>query len=57
MEDGELYATAFDEDDNELNFRLYPTGDGEFGRKGGMLKLKLDDGCLTIGETTCKKLK
>ena len=56
MQDGELYARAIDEDGDELRFRLYPIGEDEFGRKGGMLKLKFGEGCLSFDEFTCKKL-
>jgi CubicO group peptidase (beta-lactamase class C family) len=56
MEDGELYANAIDDEDDELNFRLYPTGENEFGRKRGLLKLSFGDGCLMFDGHTCKKL-
>ncbi len=56
MKDGELYARAIDEDGDEMTFRLYPTGENEFGRKGGMLKLTFGDGCLKFDDFTCKKL-
>ena len=56
MQDGELYAKAIDEDGDEMRFRLYPIGENEFGRKGGMLKVKFGDGCLMIDDFTCKKL-
>ena len=56
MQDGELYAKAIDEDGDELRFRLYPLGENEFGRKGGMLKLKFGDGCLMYDDFICKKL-
>ena len=56
MKDGELYANAIDDEDNELNFRLYPTGENEFGRKRGLLKLTFGDGCLMFDGHTCKKL-
>ena len=56
MKDGELYAKAIDEDGDELRFRLYPIGENEFGRKGGLLKLKFGDGCLMMDDFTCKKL-
>ena len=56
MKDGELYAKAFNDDGFELNFRLYPIGENEFGRKGGMVKLTFADGCLKYIENTCKKL-
>ena len=56
MKDGELHAIAIDEDGDEMSFRLYPLGENEFGRKGGMLKLKFGDGCLMFDDHTCKKL-
>ena len=56
MQDGGLYAAALDEDYGRFTFRLYPIGENEFGRKGGMLSLKFGDGCLMFGEHTCKKL-
>jgi hypothetical protein len=46
MQDGELYAKAIDDDGDEMRFRLYPLGEKEFGRKGGMLKLTFGDGCV-----------
>ena len=55
LKDGELYARAVD-DGEETTFRLYPLGGNEFGRKGGMLRLKFGDGCLMMGDITCKKL-
>ncbi len=56
MQDGELHARAIDEDGDEMSFRLYPLGEGEFGRRGGMLKVTFGDGCLRVGDLTCKKL-
>lgn len=56
MQDGELHAKAIDEDGDEMTFRLYPIGEDEFGRKGGMLKLKFGDGCLMYDDFICKKL-
>ena len=56
MKDGELHANAVDEDGDEMSFRLYPIGENEFGRKGGMLKLTFGDGCLMFDDYTCKKL-
>jgi len=55
MKDGDLFAKAIDDDGHELEFRLYPIGENEFGRKGGMLDLKFGDGCLMYDEYTCKK--
>ena len=56
LKDGDLYAKAIDEDGDITEFRLYPIGEDEFGRKGGMLKLTFGDGCAMYGEYTCKKL-
>ncbi|MCR4804651.1 MAG: beta-lactamase family protein [Clostridia bacterium] len=56
MKDGDLWAKAIDEDGDEMTFMLYPIGEDEFGRRGGMLKLKFGDGCLMFDDFTCKKL-
>ena len=56
MKDGELHAKAIDEDGDDLSFRLYPIGENEFGRKGGMFKLTFGDGCVMYDDFTCKKL-
>jgi CubicO group peptidase (beta-lactamase class C family) len=56
MQDGELYARSIDEDGDERTFRLYPIGENEFGRKGGMLKLTFGDGCVKYDDFTCRKL-
>ena len=56
LKDGELHARAFDEDGDEMSFRLYPIGENEFGRKGGMLTLTFGDGCVMYDDFTCKKL-
>ena len=56
MKDGDLWAKAIDDDGDDLTFRLYPFGEDSFGRKGGYLKVTFGDGCLTIGENTCKKI-
>ena len=56
MKDSELHAKAIDEDGDEMTFRLYPIGENEFGRKGGMLDLKFGDGCLMFDDLTCKKM-
>ena len=56
MKDGELWAKCIDEDGDPLEFRLYPIGENEFGRKGGMLKLRFGDGCVMFDDYTCKKL-
>ena len=56
MKEGELYAKAIDEDGGGLEYRLYPIGENEFGRKGGMIKLTFGEGGVTYRENTCKKL-
>ena len=56
LKDGELHANALDEDGDPLSFRLYPIGEDEFGRKGGMLKVEFGEGCLKFDDFTCKKL-
>ena len=55
MKDGELWAKCLDDDGDPLEFRLYPIGENEFGRKGGMLKLTFGDGCVMFDDLTCKK--
>ena len=57
MKDGELWANAIDDEGDDLTFRLYPTGENEFGRKRGYLKVTFGDGCLTIEDQTYRKLK
>ena len=54
--DGDLWARAIDDDGDPLEFRLYPIGENEFGRKGGMLRLTFGDGCVMFDGHTCKKL-
>ena len=57
LKDGELWVKAFDDDGDEMNFRLYPIGENEFGRKGGMVKLTFAEGCVTVnGREPCRKL-
>ena len=56
MQNGDLWARAIDEDGDELKFMLYPIGENEFGRKGGLLKLSFGDGSLSFDDITCKKL-
>lgn len=57
MKDGELHAKAIDDDGDPLEFRLYPLGENEFGRKGRMFKLTFGDGCVMYDDFTCKKMK
>ena len=56
MKDGDLFAKAIDDDGDPMEFKLYPIGENEFGRKGGMLILKFGDGCVTYCDVTCKKI-
>ena len=56
LQDGDLWAKAIDEDGDELTFKLYPIGEDEFGRKGGLLKMSFGEGCLMFDDYTCKKL-
>ena len=56
LKDGELHAKAVDDNGDPLEFRLYPIGENEFGRKGGMLRLTFGDGCVMFDGHTCKKL-
>ena len=56
MKEGELHAKAMDEDGDEMEFRLYPIGENEFGRKGGMLVVKFGENCLVMDDITCRKL-
>lgn len=57
-EDGYAFGwgVKHDEEGDELTFRLYPIGENEFGRKGGMLDLKFGEGSLSFNDVTCKKL-
>ncbi|MBQ6655575.1 MAG: beta-lactamase family protein [Erysipelotrichaceae bacterium] len=54
--DDDLYARAIDDDGDELEFRLYPLAENEFGRKGGFLKVKFSEDSLIVGDTTFRKL-
>lgn len=56
LKDGELSVKAINEDGDEVSYRLYPIGENEFGRKGGLLKLRFGEDCVTYDEFTCKKL-
>ena len=57
MKDGELFVKIIDEeDDDEFECRLYPIGENEFGRKGGMIKLTFGEGGVTYSGQTCKKI-
>ena len=58
MRDGELYAKVLDEDGDAMEYRLYPIGENEFGRKGGMAKIRFgEDGVSVNGAASCRKLE
>lgn len=52
--DGALYAKAIEEGE-EVEFRLYPIGDHEFGRKTEWYTFNFEDDSVTYNEVTCKK--
>ena len=56
LKDGGLWAKCIDEDGDDMRFLLYPIGENEFGRKGGMLKLTFGEGSLMFDDYSCKKL-
>ncbi len=56
LKDGELWAKAIDDDGDEMTFRLYPIGENEFGRKGGLARIVFGEGSLTVNDITSKKL-
>ena len=56
MKDGELYADTFDDELGPFSFRLYPIGENEFGRKGGLIRLTFGEGCVKYDGNTYKKL-
>ena len=55
MKDGELYAKVID-DDETCEYRLYPIGENEFGRKLGMVKLTFGEGQVSVNDKVCRKL-
>ena len=56
LKDGDLYAKVIDDDGDEYEYRLYPIGEDEFGRKGGMVRIRFGENCLTIDDVTSRKL-
>ena len=56
MKEGDLWAKAIDDEDDEIEFRLYPIGENEFGRKGGMLRLVFEEGSVKYIGHTCRKV-
>ena len=55
MKDGELYAKVID-DDETCEYKLYPIGENEFGRKLGMVKLTFGENQVAINGKVCQKL-
>ena len=56
LRDGELWARVVWDEDDVLECQLYPIGENEFGRKGGMIRLTFGEGCAMYDDFTCKKL-
>ena len=56
LKDGDLYAKVLDDDGDEHEYRLYPIGEYEFGRKAGMVRIRFGENCLTIDDVTSRKL-
>ena len=56
LKDGDLYAEAIDDDGDGFEFRLYPIGENEFGRKRGMVKITFADGSISYAGATCRKI-
>ncbi len=56
LKDGELYAKMVWDEDDTAEYRLYPLGENEFGRKGGMVRIVFGEDCVKLGSITCKKL-
>ena len=56
LRDGDLFARVIDDDGDEHEYRLYPIGEDEFGRKGGMVRIRFGENCLTIDDVTSRKL-
>ncbi len=54
--DGDLWANAIDDDGDPLAFQLYPLGENEFGRKGGILKVTFGENCCTGDDKTYEKV-
>ena len=56
-ENGDLFAAIYDtESGRRFAVQLYPFGGNTFGMRESTDEIVFDDGCLTFGETTCKKL-
>ena len=57
LRDGLLYAKVLDELGGSEIIRLYPVGENEFIRKGGLVRIAFGEGTMTFDEETeCKKL-
>ena len=55
MKDGELYAKAFDEDD-ETEIGLYPVGEDEFGQKNDWRTLRFVENSICYDDMTCRRI-
>ena len=56
MKDGDLYADAINDEGDQIQFRLYPTDENTFARKGGFVQITFDGDSITYAGSTCKKL-
>ena len=56
MKDGELYAKAFD-DDEETEIRLYPVGEDEFGIKDDWRTFRFGENCICYDDMTCRYIE
>ena len=56
MRDGSLYVKFVNSEGEHYDLRLYPLKEGGFGIKEGDDEFKFGDGCMMLGELSCKKL-
>ncbi|MBR0373965.1 MAG: beta-lactamase family protein [Mogibacterium sp.] len=56
MKDGDLYGKVVWDENDRFECKFYPIGGSTFGRKNGFVRIEFGDGCVSINETTCKKL-
>ena len=57
LENGDLFAAIYDtESGRSFAVQLYSFGENTFGIRESSDEIVFGDGCLTFGETTCKKL-
>lgn len=56
-ENGDLFAEIFDtESGRRFAARMYPFGENTFGIRESSDDIVFEDGCLTFGDNSCKKL-